>query len=90
VELPDDNPPKSDGLGVYHGTVPKWAFGLIDYPDRQFGNGLVGSQTRTRSDGPELLLTLTMGAFCSIGNAGVKSGSANNNSETADNLPDST
>ena len=34
-------------------------FGFIDEPDRQFGNGSVWTRTRTRSDGPEPLLTLT-------------------------------
>jgi hypothetical protein len=33
-------------------------FGFIDDPDRQFGNGSVWTRTRTRSDGPEPLLTL--------------------------------
>jgi len=33
-------------------------FGFIDDPDRQFGNGLVWTRTRTRSDGPEPLLTV--------------------------------
>jgi len=35
-----------------------WRFGFIDNPDRQFGNGSVWTHTRTRSDGPEPLLTL--------------------------------
>jgi len=37
-------------------------FGLIDDPDRHFGNGSVWTRTRTRtrSDGPEPLLTLDM------------------------------
>jgi len=37
---------------------PSGQFGLIDDPDRQFGNGSVWTRTRTRSDGPEPLLTL--------------------------------
>jgi len=32
--------------------------GCIDDLDRQFGHGLVWTQTRTSSDGPELMLTL--------------------------------
>jgi hypothetical protein len=35
-------------------------FGFIDYPDRQFGNGSIWTRTRTRSDGPEPLLTLVV------------------------------
>jgi hypothetical protein len=37
---------------------PSRQFGIIDDPDRQFGNGSVWSQTQTRSDGLEPLLTL--------------------------------
>jgi len=37
---------------------PSGQFGFIDDPDRQFGNGLVSTRTRTRSDGPDPLLTL--------------------------------
>ena len=37
---------------------PSRQFGVIDDPDRQFGNGSVCTRTRTRSDGPEPLLTL--------------------------------
>jgi len=55
---PADNPPNSDGLGVYHGTIPDGQFGYTDNPDRQFGNGSVWTRTRTRSDGLEPLLTL--------------------------------
>jgi len=33
-------------------------FGFVDDPDHQFGNGLVWTWTRTRSDGPEPLPTL--------------------------------
>jgi hypothetical protein len=33
-------------------------FGSIDDPDPQFGNGLVWTQTQTRSDESEPLLTL--------------------------------
>jgi len=37
---------------------PSGQFGFIDDPDRQFGNGLVLTRTRTRSDSLEPLLTL--------------------------------
>jgi len=37
---------------------PSGQFGFIEDLDRQFGNGLVWTRTRTRSDGLELLLTL--------------------------------
>jgi len=37
---------------------PSGKFGFIDDRDRQFGNGSVWTRTRTRSDGPEPLLTL--------------------------------
>jgi hypothetical protein len=37
---------------------PSGQFGFIDNLDRQFANGSVWTQTRTRSDGPEPLLTL--------------------------------
>jgi len=37
---------------------PSGQFGFIDDPDRQFRNGSVWTRTRTRSDGPEPLLTL--------------------------------
>ena len=39
---------------------PRRQFGFIENPDRQFGNGLVWTRTRTRSDGPEPLLTLVV------------------------------
>jgi len=39
---------------------PSGQFGFIDDPERQFGNGSVWTRTRTRSDGPEPLLTLDM------------------------------
>ena len=42
---------------------PSGQFGFIDDPDRQFRNGSVWTRTRTRSDGPEPLLTLFLGAF---------------------------
>ena len=37
---------------------PNRQFGLIDDPDRQSGSGSVPTHTRTRSDGPDPLLTL--------------------------------
>jgi len=55
---PAYNPPDSDGLGVHHVPYLSGKFGFIDDLDRQFGNGLVWTRTRTRSDGPELFLTL--------------------------------
>ena len=39
---------------------PSGQFGFTDDPDHEFGNGLVWTRTRTRSDGPETLLTLSM------------------------------
>jgi hypothetical protein len=38
---------------------PSGQFGFIDHLDRQFGNGSVWTQTWTRRDGPEPLLTLS-------------------------------
>jgi len=37
---------------------PSGQFGFIDDPDHQFGNSSIWNRTRTRSDGPEPLLTL--------------------------------
>jgi len=37
---------------------PNRQFGFIDNPDRQSGTGSVPTRTRTRSDGPDPLLTL--------------------------------
>jgi len=37
---------------------PNRQFGFIDNPDRQSGSGSVPTRTRTRSDGPDPLLTL--------------------------------
>ena len=37
---------------------PSVQFGIIDDQDRQFRSGSVWTRTLTRSDGPELLLTL--------------------------------
>jgi len=55
---PADNPPNSDGWEICIEPDLNWRFGCIDNPDHQFGNCSVLSQTRTWSDGPELLLTL--------------------------------
>jgi len=44
---------------------PGWRFGFIDNPDRPFGSGPVWTRTRTRSDGPEPLLTLSQGHLAS-------------------------
>jgi len=43
---------------------PSRQFGLIDDLDRQFGNGSVWTRTRTRSDGPEPLLTRAVLSVC--------------------------
>jgi hypothetical protein len=40
---------------------PSGQFGLIDDRDRQLGNGSVSTRARTRSDGPQPLLTLVRG-----------------------------
>jgi hypothetical protein len=37
---------------------PSGLFGFINDPDRQFANSSVWTRTRTRYDGPDLLLTL--------------------------------
>jgi len=51
---------------------PSGQFGFIDDADLQFGNGSVWTRTRTRSDGPEPLLTLQVassyGLLCSVHN----------------------
>jgi len=39
---------------------PSWQFGYIDNPDRHLANSSVWTQTRTRSDGPEPFLTLSI------------------------------
>ena len=39
---------------------PSGQFRFLDNPDLQFGNGSVWTQTWTRSDGPEPLITLLM------------------------------
>jgi len=50
--------PIQTGLEFTIELYPSWLFGFIDNPDRQFGNCLVLTWTRTQSDGPEPLLTL--------------------------------
>jgi len=42
---------------------PNRQFRFIDHPDRQSGSGLVPTRTRTRSDGPDPLLTLVDAHF---------------------------
>jgi len=53
--------PIQTGWGFTMEPYPSGQFGLIDDPDRQFGNGSVWTRTRTRSDGLEPLLTLGVG-----------------------------
>jgi len=59
---PLDNPlstrPIQTGREYSIEPYPNARFGFIDNPDRQFGAGSVLTRTRTRSDGPEPLLTL--------------------------------
>ena len=58
---PLDNPlttrPIQTGMEFSIELYPHGRFGLIDNPDCQFGAGWVPTRTRTRSDGPEPLLT---------------------------------
>ena len=61
---PTDNPPNSDRLGDFHRTVLNWRFRCIENPDRQSVNSSVLTQTQTRSDGPEPLLTLLVSLGC--------------------------
>jgi len=53
---------------------PKRQCWLIDEPDRQSGSGSVPSRTRTRSDGPDLLLTLPtiLSSWVSVATAGLR------------------
>jgi hypothetical protein len=37
-----------------------WQFGISNKADRPYGNSSVWTRTPTRSDGPELLLTLSL------------------------------
>jgi hypothetical protein len=50
--------PIQTGWGYSMEPYRSGQFGFIDDPDRQFGNGSVWTQTRTRSGSPEPLLTL--------------------------------
>ena len=50
--------PIQTGWEICIEPYPNRRFGCVDNPDRQFGNGSVLTRTRTRSDGPEPLLTL--------------------------------
>jgi len=54
--------PSQTGWEFTMEQYPSRQFGIIDDPDRQFGNGSVWTRTWARSDGPELLLTLTQAA----------------------------
>jgi len=45
---------------------PSGQFWFIDDPDHLFGNSSVWTRTRTRSDGPELLLTLALEHPCTV------------------------
>jgi len=60
--------PIQTGWEICIEPYPNQRFGCVDNPDRQFGNVSVLTRTRTRSDGPELLLTLvwTSGTSSSI------------------------
>ena len=50
--------PIQTGREMLMEPYPNRQFGFIDDPDRQSGSGLVPTRTRTRSDGPDPLLTL--------------------------------
>ena len=50
--------PIQTGWEICIEPYPNWLFRCVDIPDRQFGKRLVFTRTRTRSDGPEPLLTL--------------------------------
>jgi len=51
---------------------PSGQFGFIDDPDRLFCNGSVWIRTRTRSDGPEPLLTLPLVTYRATVTAGTE------------------
>ena len=53
---------------------PNRQFWFIDDPDRQFGDGSVLTRTRTRSDGPEPLLTLLTSEFTLMTNLSLQPG----------------
>ena len=55
--------PIQTGWEIRIEPYPNRRFGCVDNPDRQFGNSSVLTWTRTRSDGPELLLTLVLGTY---------------------------
>lgn len=61
---PLDNPlttsPIQTGSEISIGLYPNQQFRSIDNPDRGLGTCLVPTWTRTRSAGPELLLTLNI------------------------------
>jgi len=52
--------PTQAGREMSMELYPNRHFGLSDNPDRQSGSGSVPTRTRTRSDGPDPLLTLAM------------------------------
>jgi hypothetical protein len=59
--------PIQTGWEISIEPYPNWQFGCVDNPDNQFGNSSVLARTRTRSDGPEPLLTLCT-RRCSLSN----------------------
>jgi len=66
---PLDNPlstrPIETGREFSIEPYPNGRFRFIDNPDRQYGASSVLARTRTRSDGPELLLTLSLSDLAS-------------------------
>ena len=52
--------PIQTGWEICSEPYPNRQFGCVDNPDHQFGNSSVLTRTRTRSDGPEPLLTLLL------------------------------
>jgi hypothetical protein len=50
--------PNQPGWEITSEPYPSGQFGCIDDPDHHFSNGSVWTRTRTRSAGPEPLLTL--------------------------------
>ena len=58
LEEPLRTRPIQTGREMSIEPYPNLQFGFVDNPDRQFGAGSVLTRTRTRTDGPEPLLTL--------------------------------
>jgi len=54
--------PVQTGVEMSIEPYPNQQYRCMDIPDRQFRKGLVPTRTRTRSAGPELLLTLSRGS----------------------------